>query len=173
MQHNENEHVENLNGSQAVEKLQQLIQSESICHFVTNLAKAPLSSRPMSTLKVDDNGNIWFFSPKSSSKNADIMLNDAVQLFYSNPGSSEFLSVYGKAFVITDRQKAAELWTPIAKAWFKDGVDDPQLTLIKVAPLEAYYWDTKNNKVVAMLKILAAVVTGVVADDGVEGTLKV
>ncbi|MES2689083.1 MAG: pyridoxamine 5'-phosphate oxidase family protein [Bacteroidota bacterium] len=167
------ENVENLSGSEAVKKLQDLIEDESICHFVSNLAKKPLSTRPMSALKVDDNGNIWFFSAKSSEKNADILLSNEVQLFYSNPSAAEFLSIYGKAFIVTDREKAKELWTPLAKAWFKDGVDDPELTMIKVAPVEAYYWDTKNNKVVAMLKILAAVVTGVVDDDGVQGELKV
>lgn len=165
--------VENLNGSEAVKKLQELIKDESICHFVSNLGKRPLSTRPMSALKVDDNGNIWFFSAKSSEKNADILLSDEVQLFYSNPSAAEFLSIYGKAFIVTDREKAKELWTPLAKAWFKDGVDDPELTMIKVSPVEAYYWDTKNNKAIAMLKILAAVVTGVVDDDGVQGELKV
>lgn len=167
------EHVENLSGTDAVKKLKELIKDESLCHFVSNLKKTPLSSRPMSTIKVDDQGNIWFFSAKSSEKNVDVMLSDEVQLFYSNPSDSEFLSIFGKAFIITDKEKAKELWTPLAKAWFKEGVDDPELTMIKVSPVEAYYWDTKNNKAVAMLKILASVVTGVIADDGVQGELKV
>jgi general stress protein 26 len=167
------ENVQNLQGGDAVKKLQALIKDESICHFVSNLGKTPLSSRPMYTAKVDAGGNIWFFSPKSSEKNTDISMSNEVQLFYSNPSDAEFLSIYGHAFIVTDRKKADELWTPIARAWFKDGVDDPELTLIKVAPVEAYYWDTRNNKVVSMLKILASVVTGVISDDGVQGELKV
>src|SRR6218665_192322 len=95
--------IRNLDGTEAVQKLQELIKAEPMCHFVTNLAKAPLSSRPMSTIKVDDEGNAWFFSARSSAKNMDVSLNNSVQLFYSNAGSSEYLNIYGKAFIVTDR----------------------------------------------------------------------
>jgi hypothetical protein len=42
-----------------------------------------------------------------------------------------------------------------------------------VKPVDAYYWDTKNNKLVSLLKIGAAIVTGKSMDDGIEGELEV
>lgn len=127
----------------------------------------------MSTQKVDDQGNIWFLSSIKSGKNSEIEQDNAVQLLYSNPSGYEFVSLSGTATISTDREKIYELWTPFAKAWFKDGKDDADISLIKVTPDSAYYWDTKNNKVISMLQMLASIVTGNTPDDGVQGTLKV
>ncbi len=169
----DNEHIDNLSGNDAIDKIKSLVKSEQMCLFTTNLNTVPLSTRPMSAMETDDEGSIWFFSAKSSDKNHHINDDPRVQLFFSNPSSSEFLSVYGSAVITTDREKIEKYWSPIIKAWFTEGKDDPEVTLIKVAPEESYYWDTKNNKVVSMVKILSSVVTGKTMDDGVEGTLSV
>ncbi|MBV9989063.1 MAG: pyridoxamine 5'-phosphate oxidase family protein [Chitinophagaceae bacterium] len=166
------EHKDLLN-KEAVSKLQELAEEIDMCMFTTALQQLPLTSRPMSTAKVDDEGNIWFLSCRSSHKNRQIEKDNRVQLFYAGKSSSEYLSVYGEASILIDREKAKELWSTIAKAWFTEGVDDPELSIIKVKPLDAYYWDTKHNKLVALLKIGAAIVTGKSMDDGVEGEINV
>ena len=61
----------------------------------------------------------------------------------------------------------------MAKAWFEDGPDDPKLTLIKVTPEDGHYWDTKNGRLISMIKIAAAALTGSEMDIGVESNLKV
>ena len=163
--------TKDLSGKEAIEKLQELIKSADICLFTTNLTKIPLSTRPMSTQEVDDDGSIWFFSARSSHKNQEIAKDSRVQLFYYNKGSSEYLSVYGEATLLHDRNEIERVWSPIVKTWFTEGKDDPDLQLIKVHPLDAYYWDTKHNKMVASLKILTGAVTGITMDDGVEGKM--
>jgi len=165
--------TQNLSGQDAIDKFKELIKNESICFFCTQLTQQPITARPMSTQEVDDYGNIWFISSIKSGKNADIEQNNSVQLFYSNPSSYEFLSVLGNATIHTDREKIYEMWTPFAKAWFKDGRDDADISLIKITPQSAHYWDTKNNKVISMIQMLASIFTGSVPDDGVEGNLKI
>lgn len=168
-----NENVKNLQDKEAVEKIKDLAKSANICMFTTKLTDLPLTSVPMATQEVDDEGNLWFLSGKTSHKNQHIQADPRVQLFYTNSSSYEYLTVYGTATITTDRAEIEQLWTPIAKAWFTEGKDDPDLTVIKVAPQEAYYWDTKNSKAVSMLKILAGSITGKTMDDGVEGKLSV
>lgn len=163
--------TKNLISTEAVDKIKSLAEAADICHFVTAVSKIPLSTRPMSTLKVMEDGSIWFMSDKNSIKNLDIRSDDRVQLFYSHQSSSEYLSIYGMAEIIIDEKLIDELWTPIAKAWFTKGKEDPDISLIKVTPLDGYYWDTKNNKMIALLKIATAMVTGKTMDDGIEGTL--
>ena len=163
----------NLIDKEAVQKIKELAKDANICHFVTKLSNIPLSSRPMATQKVDDEGNIWFLSDKDSDKNLDILADKRVQLFYSAHSSYEYLSVYGTAEVIFDKEKIHEMWTNFAKAWFPGGEDDPAISLIKVIPEDGYYWDTKNNKIVSLIKIASSIVTGKTDDGGVEGTLKV
>lgn len=165
--------IQNLVAQEAIDKLKELVKSESICFFCTQLHQLPITTRPMSTQTVDDEGNIWFMSSKKSDKNKEIVINNKVHLMYSNPSNYEFLSVYGTATIHTDRDKIHEMWTPFAKAWFKDGKDDADITLIKVAPDTSYYWDTKNNKVISMIQMLTSIVTGTAPDDGLEGTLNV
>ncbi len=127
----------------------------------------------MSPVDTDDEGCIWFFSDKSSNKNREITQNSNVQLYFSNNSSYEFLTIYGDAEVILNRKKLEELWNPIVKVWFTEGKDDPNLSLIKVTPKHSYYWDTRHNRMVSLIKMLTSIATGKTMDDGVEGELKV
>ncbi|HNP21712.1 MAG TPA: pyridoxamine 5'-phosphate oxidase family protein [Panacibacter sp.] len=163
--------TKNLYKEEAVAKMKELVSSAGICMFATALKERPLSARPMSTEEVDEEGNLWFLSRDSSRKNAQISKDNEVQLFYSNKDKAEFLSVYGKASIIKDKDKAKQLWTPIAKNWFEQGVDDPELTILKVTPHEVYYWDTQHGRMIAMLKMLQGAFSGKGADDGVMGKI--
>jgi general stress protein 26 len=165
--------TKNLTSTEAIKKIKDIANDADICLFATNLTQLPIAARPMSTQKVDDEGNLWFLSSKSSSHNDDIKADSRVQLFYSQKSSSEYLSVYGEATISFDRELIKELWTPMAKTWFTDGVDDPEISVIKVAPSDAYYWDTKSNKAVSLIKILAGAVTGKTMDDGIKGKISV
>jgi general stress protein 26 len=164
--------TKDLSSREGLAKMKELAESAKICHFVTGLATKPLSSRPMATQEVDDEGNFWFLSKKSSNKNDEIDDDPEVQLFYSNTGSSEYLAVFGYAEIVKDKSKLEELWSPFAKAWFTEGKDDPEISIIRVRPVDAYYWDTKNNKLVSLIKIAAGAVTGKTMDDGIEGEIK-
>ncbi len=163
--------TENLTQQQAIDKIKELVKAAEIGMFTSGLSTLPLNSRPMATMDVDDDGNLWYFSKYDSTKNEDIKSDNRVQVFYANKSSSEYLSVYGTAEISTNKQKIKELWTPMVKAWFTEGEDDPSITVIKVVPVDVYYWDTKTNKLVSLVKIAASVVTGKTMDDGVEGKL--
>jgi general stress protein 26 len=163
--------TKDLSREQGIEKLRELAMDAKFCHFVTALGQKPLQTRPMTTQEVDENGDFWFLSGDSSHKNNEIEDDPEVQLFYSNPGSSEYLSVFGYAEVIKDRTKLEELWSPLAKTWFNEGKDDPELTILKVNVADAYYWDTKNNRMIQLIKIAAGAVMGKTMDDGIEGQI--
>lgn len=165
--------VQNISRQEANQKIKELAKKADVCLFTTNLTRLPLTCRPMSTRDVDDNGSIWFFSREGSNKNLEIAADNRVQLFYSNFSSSEYMSLYGTVTIIKDRAKAKELWSAIAKTWFNEGYDDPELTLLKVEPEEGYYWDTKDGKVISLLKLVAGAITGKELEVGVEGKLKV
>ncbi|MBC7411879.1 MAG: pyridoxamine 5'-phosphate oxidase family protein [Bacteroidia bacterium] len=166
--------TENLNNKEAIDKLKSLVDDIETCLFCTNLKTDDGSTcRPMSAIKVCDEGNIWFFSEKNSDKNKDIATDKKVQLFFSHPQKSSYLVINGEAEVILDKIIIEELWTPITKIWFKDGKNDPNISLIKVTPTNAYYWDTDGNRMINFLKILASVVTGTNLVTGNKGALEI
>ena len=165
-------HFKDLNNEEAVAKLKKLAEKINICLFCTELETLPITTRPMAVQQVDVQGNIWFISSGESNKNFEIKEDNRVQLFFAG-SAYEYLSIYGNAYIYKDKEKIEELWTPIAKAWFEEGKDDPSITVIRVAPSDAYYWDTENGKLVSFFKIAAAALTGAKHDGGVEGALNV
>jgi general stress protein 26 len=170
---NRGDKVENLSDHAAIEKLKELIKHNSICMFATSLDEVPSESRPMSVGQVDDEGQLWFLSGKSSRKNQEIMIDPRVQLFFSNVSDQEYLTVFGVASEVNDKEKLKELWNPFAKAWFNEGVDDPDLSSIRVSVQDAFYWDTKSGRMISLIKILASAVMGKTIEEGVQGKLTV
>lgn len=165
--------TQDLDNNKAIEKIKDLVKDITFCMFCTSVTDMPFKTRPMATLDVDDKGNLWFFSSKDSNKNDEVKTDDHVQLIYAKGSDSHFLTISGKAEIIKDRQKVDELWNSLVKAWFPGGKDDPDISLIKIIPYEAYYWDTVHGKMVSLLKIATSAVSGKTMDDGVEGELKI
>ena len=165
--------IENLTHEQAIDKFKELVKHESTCLFTTRLTQVPLTTRPMHVQEVCDQGNFWFLSAVDSDKNQEIAADSRVQLFISNTSNYEFLSVYGQASISRDREKIDKYWNDMAKAWFHEGKDDPRITVIKVTPEEGFYWDTKDGKLVSMIKIMASAATGKTFQEGVEGSITV
>lgn len=165
--------VKDLTAEPALKKLKELAEDIRVCMFCTKTGQIPFDTRPMGTQQVDENGNFWFFSAAASHKNHEIKENEQVQLIYSKAADSHFLAVSGTATISRDKKKIDELWNKLAEAWFKEGKDDPNLTLICVKPDNAYYWDTLNGKMITLIKIAISAVSGKQMDGGVEGKLKI
>ena len=165
--------VKNLESKEAIVKLKELAEKIKVCMFCTNLGSSPISTRPMGISEVDDDGKLWFLSAAASNKNQEIKQDEKVQLIFSDPANTHFLNVFGEADIFDDEKSIEKAWTPLAKAWFPEGKDDVQVTVIKVHPLDAYYWDTKDGKMISLLKIATSAITGTKMDGGVEGKLTV
>ena len=163
-----------LAGTEAGKKIKELVDQSGTCYFCTKLTTGePLKTRPMSVQKVDEAGSLWFLSANDSHKNADIAVDNRVQLLFQGSQHSDFLSLYGVATISTDKQLIKELWEPIVKTWFTEGVDDPRLTAIRVDAEQGYYWDTKHGSAVAFLKMAVGAALGKTLDDSIEGELTV
>jgi general stress protein 26 len=161
--------TKNLTGAEAAAKIKELAEEINTCMFC-NYVGGKLISRPMSSTQADAQGNIWFLSDKNSAKNHELAIHDEVELLYSQ-GQAKFLSLHGRATITFDKEKIKELWTPAAKIWFTEGVDDPRVSAIKVTVSDGYYWDTKHGKAIEIAIMAAAFISGKTMDDGIEGTL--
>lgn len=145
--------MENFTQEQSINKLKELVKNNNICLFCIDLKSDDGSScSPMHAMHVCDQGNIWFLSDVTSDKNIAIKKGNHVQLFFSHPGSNSFFIVNGRAEIIIDQEKAEELWEPVAQNWFIDGKHDPNISIIKVQPQMAYYWDMQSKKMISFFK---------------------
>lgn len=133
-------------------KIKELAEDIDIAMMETNLGNRPTHIVPMSTKDVDDEGCIWFLSNRNSDHNENLDSDKSVQLIYSQPSKMEFMTIYGQAFITTDKNVLDRYYSTSDDTWF-EGVDDPNLTAIKVIPEEAYYWDSKEGKFVSFLPL--------------------
>lgn len=145
------------------EKFAEMIKDIKFAMLTTSGSDGSLFSRPMGTLELkpkEFNGTLWFFSRKDSLKNNSIRNDQHVNLAYANPDKHQYVSVVGRAFISEDKAKIKELWNPMMKAWFPEGLDDPELSLIGINVESAELWDSPPGKVVQMLGFVKSAVTG-------------
>jgi len=151
---------------EAMEKLAQFIHGIKIAMLTTVDGDGTLRSRPMATQAQQFDGDLWFFTGKSSHKVAEINADHRVNLSYADPSSSKYVSVSGTGRLLEDRAKAEAMWNPVYKAWFPKGLDDPDLCLLRVTPTQAEYWDTPGSPIVHAVAFVKAIATGQRANPG-------
>lgn len=148
------------------QKVAELIRKVRFTMLTTTEADGSLRSRPMTMLDEDFADELWFFVGSHSGTVAEIKADSQINLGFADPGANVYVSLSGTASVVRDRQKAEQLWKPVYKAWFPDGLDDPNLALLRVQATEAEYWDSPDSKVVQAVGFVKSLVTGKQADGG-------
>lgn len=147
--------------AEAFARLCELIKDINFAMLTTVAADGSLRSRPMGTQEVDQAAaTLWFFTAIDSPKTDEITDDQHVCLTYAAPNHQKYVSVSGRARIVRDPAKAKQLWTPLAKAWFPGGVDDPRLALLSVRATAAEYWDAPSSKMVQLFGLAKAALTG-------------
>lgn len=147
-----------------IEKIRDLIKDIRFAMLTTIDEDGSLRSRPMGTQEAEFDGDLWFFTGASSAKVDEVERDERVNVSYAAPDDNRYVSISGTARLVRDRAKAKELWNPVLKAWFPDGLDDPDLALLRVRVEKAEYWDAPSSKMVQLAGFVKAIVTGKRAD---------
>lgn len=141
-------------------KLHDLIKDIRFAMLTTVEEDGTLRSRPMATQEFEFDGDLWFFTAAHAPKVDEVQHNQHVNVSYAEPKDQKYVSVSGTAQLVRDRAKIEELWNPLFKAWFPQGLDDPELALLKVSVEKAEYWDSPSSKVVRLVGFAKALLTG-------------
>lgn len=168
---NQPEHnMQDATGPQAIERIRGVVKKTQTCFFCTGHGEGPSEgTRPMNVRQVDGAGRLWFLSADDSHKNLELAADPTVTLFFQGSEHSDFLYLSGRARIVRDAAKLKELWEPVLRTWFTEGIDDPRITIIEVTPTSGYYWDNKHGNMVAGAKMLIGAATGRTLDDSIEG----
>jgi len=151
-----------MNDTKQREVLWDLLKDTRFCMLAHRHADGTLHSHPLTTQNktLEEDGCLYFFVARSSEVGQRLQQDGNVNLAYANPGKDTWVSVTGTARVLDDLAKKKELFNPIAKAWFPDGPEDPGMELVEVRIDQAEYWNVKENKLLQLLKMGTAAVTG-------------
>jgi general stress protein 26 len=145
---------------QAIQKLGELIRDIEVAMLTTVDRDGSLRGRPMATQTTDFDGELWFFTQASSPKVGEVQREEQVNVAYAEPDKQHYVSLSGRARIVRDRKKAEELWSPVLKAWFPEGLDDPDLALLRVVVDKAEYWDAPSSTMVHLIGMAKALATG-------------
>ncbi len=152
--------------NQDLEKLVDLIKNIKTAMFTTAEVDGTLRSRPMRTQQAKPDGILWFFNAEDSAKTHEIQQDRHVNVSFMDDANNTYVSVSGKARNVKDKAKIDELWHEPLKAWFPEGKDDPNISLIKVTIDQAEYWDTPSSTLVHLYGMVKATLTGEPAHPG-------
>lgn len=152
--------------AQVYAKLVQLIEGIEFAMLTTVELDGSLHSRPMATQKDPFDGKVLFFTREHSAKVEEFRANPQVAIAYADPKKQRYVSVSGHARLLKDKALLTEQWNPIYKAWFPEGLDDPELSLIEVTVTHAEYWDSSERTMVHLIGLAKAALTGTAAHPG-------
>jgi general stress protein 26 len=141
-----------------------LLRKFNTAMLVTHTGEHGFHARPMAIAKVEDDGRLWFISGANTAKIHEIEIDSHVHIT-AQDGDSAFLTLSGRASLVVDREKIAELWKEPFRAWFPGGKDDPDLELISVMPERGEFWDsTGANRYRYLWEAAKAYVSGTTPD---------
>ncbi|MES2734605.1 MAG: pyridoxamine 5'-phosphate oxidase family protein [Bacteroidota bacterium] len=125
-----------------------------------------LRSRPMASIDIDADNNIWFFTKEDSEKIEEVNHYAQVSLAYADIDNQTYVSISGTGSISRDKEKMQELWNPMVKAWFPKGLEEPNIALLQVKIHEAEYWDANASRMVRLYHLAKALLTGERYDGG-------
>jgi general stress protein 26 len=144
------EHREPVSGVDIARRRAVEIAQDSRFCMVTGAAEdGTLHARPMTPQQITDGLEAWFFISRSSAHASDLRERPAVNLSFE--GTSDWLSVAGRASFVEDRSLVKEMWNPVVDTWFPEGPDDPDVVLLRVDAESAEYWKAPGGRVSAVL----------------------
>lgn len=144
----------------AIDKLGNLVKSIKICMLTTLQENGELHSRPMAKLENEFDGKFRFFTSLDSPKVYELKDDSQVNITFSEPQDSTYVSCKGIAKIIRNSSKMKELWSPMYKIWFPKGIEDPNLVVLEVTVTSAEYWDSPSSSFLKIIGFAKALITG-------------
>lgn len=126
-------------------------------HRDGSLQGHPLTTQNKST---DEGSLLYFFVSEKSGMAGRLREDGNVNVAYADPGADVYISIAGTAQFSNDMATKERLWSPMAKAWFPGGVNDPDVALLEVKITHAEYWNVKDTKATQLFKMAKAAVSG-------------
>jgi general stress protein 26 len=129
-----------------IRRLSSLLEDFDVAMLTTLLPRdGSLHSRPMMTQEMPFDGTLNFLTKFSTDKIDEIRAGSQVNLAYVSPTDGRYISISGAAYILRDRMRIEALWSEIYRSWFPQGVDEPDLALLRVDVVEAEVWDSASG----------------------------
>ena len=134
----------------SLEDISERMAGIDIAILSTLTENGQIANRPMSNNgDVNYDGTSYYFTFEQARTVADIQANPKVALGFTSAGGifsdAIYVAVEGKAELIRDKATFKAHWTSDLDRWFVNGVDTPNIVLIKVKATRITYWDGEDE----------------------------
>jgi general stress protein 26 len=162
-----------LAGDEALQKIRALLEDFRTA-MLTTADAGIIRTRPMGVLgkAADFDGTLWFFTDERSHVMQEVERGVRSTLIFQSDAKNAYLQLEGRASALRDRARMAELHTPLLKAWFPDGLDDPHLSLIRFESESGHFWDSPGGIFQVLGAFAKAIVTHQPGQGGHKGDLE-
>ena len=127
-----------------------------------------LHARPMQLVQDGYDGKLWFFTRLSSETVHETKVNRRVCVTFENPDKDCYVSLSGESKISLDKDKINQLWGPFTDAWYKKGIDDPEVALLEIDVQRGEVWEVTKNNMVQLFEIARASVAEEMVEMGVN-----
>src|ERR1700732_775419 len=134
--------TDNSMNSRQIDRVWDIIEKVGVAMLTTRFAGG-LRARPLEARPDREGGILWFLTRVRS-----------------DAGDKAYLSSSGRAEILRDTARAAEIWKSTDQVWWPGGPDDPTLRVLRVEPKTAELWDGPSNSIVAAFEFAKARLTG-------------
>jgi general stress protein 26 len=136
-----------------------IIEKVGVCMLTTQFAGG-LRARPIEARTDRDAGLILFVTDVHSTKHDEVDAAPNVGLVFIDPKDKAYLSITGRAHVISDAARMEVVWRKTDEVWWSGGPTDPNVCLLMIEPLTAELWDGPASAAIAAFEFTKARLTG-------------
>ena len=147
-----------MSGKDRIDRVWDIIEKVGVCMLTTQFAGG-LRAQPIESRPDRDGGLIFFVTDIHSAKEDEIEARPDVGLVFVDPGDKAYLSITGRASVLRDAETTKRFWRNTDEVWWA-GPNDPNVCLLRIAPLTAELWDGPASAVVTAFEFAKAKLTG-------------
>jgi general stress protein 26 len=143
-----------------LDALYQRLKEFDTAMFTTVSKEGFIHSRPMMTQEREPDADLWFVTSSKTLKVEELASHPKVGIIYFRDRDKAYISLAGTAHIIANKDLIARKWKESWRAWFPEGIDSPDLVMIKVDVHEAEYWEPEGGQLRVMFEMARGVIKG-------------
>jgi general stress protein 26 len=142
------------------DRIWKIAEKVGVCMLTTQF-QGGMRARPLEARPDRSQNLIFFVTDARSAKDHEVRAAPDVGVVFIDPKANAFLSLTGRAQVLTDVDKASALWRKTDDVWWPDGPTDTNVRVLKFTPITAELWDGPASSVVTAYEFAKSLLTGV------------
>ena len=131
-------------------KIRDLIRSADTGIMTTPSSRLPVASGKGNMVEWDETGALWFREKARENDERSPVIRHHVKLFYSDPATSGYLSIYGEAELEQIKPNPSGFWNSVAALLSPDAAHADELRIRKIVPTDAFLWDNDTNRMLSL-----------------------